>query len=67
VKDKLLKVTAEIQEVQVEPEFHAVFKCPHCGVRHSEELFGDENKTITVTCYNKRCKKKFKVKIPKYL
>lgn len=67
MKEKILKVTAEVQEVQVEPEFHAVFKCPHCGVSQSEELFGDENKTVTVICYSKYCKKNFKVKIPKYL
>lgn len=65
-KEKLLKITAEIQEIPVEPEFHAVFVCPHCNTRQSEELFDEEeNKTITVKCY--MCSEDIKVKIPKYL
>lgn len=64
--EKIKKVTANVYEQYVEPEYHATYECPYCGRKHHEEVY-DENTTSTVKCNNQECGKKFKVKIPKYL
>jgi transcription elongation factor Elf1 len=63
-KEKIKKVVATVKEVYVEPEFEAIFECPYCGSKDYEEIF-DDNVTITRICWNNKCSKKYKVKIPK--
>lgn len=39
MKEKLLKVIAEVQEIPVEPEFHAVFVCGEFeGIKDIEKV-----------------------------
>lgn len=63
--EKIKKVKATIKEVYVEPDYEATYECPYCGRKHYDEVY-DEDTTIEKTCWNKDCKKKFKVKIPKF-
>lgn len=62
-KDKMKKVTSVVNEIQADPDYEAVFECPHCNQKQRKEVF-DENVTIKYTCWG--CRKEFKVKIPKF-
>jgi ribosomal protein L37AE/L43A len=63
-KGKILKVTAKVREIYVEPDYEAQALCPYCTTLNKKDI-DDDNFTEIWKCAE--CKLDFKVKIPKYL